>query len=135
MFPNHHELLAHLQVEHLQPVPVSSGPTHDFPHYYSEMAANEASNYRVRQQQQDQITLNNYYAEDQVNKAFSCLWDDCGLDIPMNGQCTDHFQHHEEHPCPEADLLLSHLLTSHFGLHQPHQPQFQAQGASIVLGW
>lgn len=102
-FMNQMELLSHVHSEHLHHF-----PGQDFHQYTASPTVNaSSSDYGLH-------SVNPYYQDDVTQKAFACLWDDCGIEVPAHSQCSGFLQ--EPHGC-DADYLLNHLLTNHFGLH------------------
>ena len=122
-FSSQMDLLSHFQSDHLHPFsgPGTSqtGHQHENQHPYAPL--NPSSSYS---HQQDQMP--GFFLEDPTAKAFPCLWDDCGLDIPVLPPCSDSVL---DHPSHDIELLLSHLLTSHL-----HKPNFDTQGWSRLYG-
>jgi hypothetical protein len=122
-FLNREDLLSHLQTEHLHPFSGAGTPQHYQQHQYAPLeTVGVQSPYGPNQDR-----ISGYFSEDPTTKAFSCLWDQCGLDIPVQSQCSGSVMGHQE--CSnnfDEGFLLSHLLTNHL-----HRPTLNDHGQSV----
>ena len=117
-FLNQMDLLAHVHSEHLHSFPEQHEGFH---HQYT--AQNQVGSY----------DMNNYYHDEATQKAFACLWDDCGLEVPAA-----HTGYYQEISNCDADSLLNHLLTNHFGLNGPSsglqgRPPYQSIYTGLLI--
>lgn len=124
-FLNRGDLLSHLQTDHLHPFSCAGTPQHyhhqQHQHQYVPLATVDSQSSYAS----DRDRIDGYFSEDPTAKAFSCLWDECGLNIPVQGQCSGCITDHQESSSNfDENWLLSHLLTNH--LHRAN-----AQGRSL----